>query len=141
LDRESELAATLAEMQQATQDKNPASALAARRALVRKYPGVETRLDAATQAVVKLQASLASVVDQSLTPATPAPAVVREIVLAQHEGTAAAGSADKIAAFALGGAIYACDAASGQLRWRHFLSRESHDQPVLLSGEENGDII
>ena len=122
-----------------------AAAYEERRKLLNEYPELE-RAPSLVEAVLLIterERALVKVVQEPLKPsAEDHPSSTEfQVALASRKEKASAGNKNHVVFFLARGAIYALDAASGELLWRRFVGHETLSRPQPFSQQAGADVI
>jgi outer membrane protein assembly factor BamB len=138
--RDADLAAGLAKMDEAVAQGDTATAFDVQRQLVDAYPVLRENelLHRKILSVAEAERGLVKFVEQRKTASTEAApsSIVAELALADRRGEPVA--AEGIALVQVDGAVYALKAADGSLLWRRFVGLEGHARPLTLP---NGAVV
>lgn len=146
IDQDTELTAALTSIDQAVAADDTVKAFETYRALVRKFPGLDSnpRLNAAVVRIGQRERNLVKTVAQSVEPQTPAdmPSPAEAVLVLARRSSAPAATGDGPTAVVLaGGSVYGLDTLSGRLLWRHHVGMGTRFHPVRLSDQDDADAL
>ncbi|MCA9223003.1 MAG: PQQ-binding-like beta-propeller repeat protein [Planctomycetales bacterium] len=143
--RSNALAESLKEIDTAVGKQDPNEAYAARTALLKRYPELESSdpMREATQKITDTQRDLVRVSTESLAAETSDVANRSEftIVLSSRSGNGAAGLSGRVAYVLVDGAVYGLAANDGKVLWRRYVGRDRVIQPQPISAEPGADAL
>ena len=144
INRDEELASALTEIDSKLAAQDPLGAYEIRKALINRYPLLETNQGLAerVQQATSLERSMVkpSSLDVQVAAAAPQTNLGRSFVLANRTGSAAPSLQGQVLFVKAKGSIYGLDGESGQILWRHFVGQHFPSQPLRI-GETNADAI
>ena len=144
--RSEDLVATVAAMKESLAKQEVDMAYAARRALVRNYPQLETEpqivelVAEATRIQQSLVGSSTVQVQSTANPPSAVPALPNAI-LANRRGGAVAAEVDGTVVVRAKDAAYGLDARSGDVKWRKYLGSQWQGDPLRVAKELESDWI
>ncbi len=145
IEREKDLAATIAQIAQAAAAGSTAEAYGFRKQLLERYPelGSNTDLRDAVLKITQAEVDRVEVISSPLaaTSEDHAKKSVVEVVLADRQLTQPAALTDEILFVLAQGSVYGLSGSTGEVLWRRWLGFESLVSPARISREAGADAI
>ena len=139
------LTEAVAAMRTAVEAGKTTEAYDIRRNLLKEYPALETNaeLGATVQSITQRQRDLVQKLERWAAPETtaPPPSTQFRVAVASRTSKAAASKDGHVVCVLARGAVFALQAANGQLLWRRFVGHEPGYQPRAVNDAAGADIL
>lgn len=136
IERERSLVAAVDSIIRAVEAGDTEQAYEVRQELLSQYPGLDTNesLQEAVLLISDKQREKVRLVEERLQSVTDAPPAApgQPVLLAHQRGEAIGGLNDQVVYVLVDGSVFALEASTGAVRWRHFVGVETTTDPIPL---------